>query len=44
MESGQRIFVHLTASLNCSENDVVIYEITKGPKGPSAMKVRLFKE
>ncbi len=45
MESGQRIFVHVNSLLEpVSENDVVIYEITKGPKGPSAMKVRLFKE
>jgi cold shock CspA family protein len=26
------------------EKDIVIFEIGKGPKGPSAIKVRLFKE
>jgi cold shock CspA family protein len=26
------------------ENDVVIFELGKGAKGPSAMKVKLFKE
>ncbi len=45
MESGQRIFVHVSSLLEpVNENDVVIFEITKGFKGPSAMKVRLFKK
>jgi cold shock CspA family protein len=26
------------------ENNIVIFEKGKGPKGPSAMKVKLFKE
>lgn len=45
LESGQRIFVHVNSLLEpVSENDVVIYEITRGTKGPSAIKVRLFQE
>jgi len=45
LESGQRIFVHVNSLLDpVSENDVVIYEITRGTKGPSAIKVRLFQE
>lgn len=45
IESGQRVFFHVNSLLEAiNENDKVIYEITKGPKGPSAMKVRMFKE
>ncbi len=45
MESNQRVFVHANSLLEpIIENNVVIFEITKGPKGPSAMKVRHFKE
>jgi cold shock CspA family protein len=43
--SGQRIFVHANSLLEpIIENDQVVYEIISGPKGPSAMKVKLFKE
>jgi cold shock CspA family protein len=43
--SNQSIFFHANNLLEpVKENNVVIFEIGKGPKGPSAMKVRLFKE
>jgi len=45
LESNQSIFVHANNLLEpVKENNIVIYEIGKGPKGPSAMKVKLFKE
>lgn len=45
MESNQRIFVHANSLLEpISENNLVTFELTKGPKGPSALKVKLFKE
>lgn len=45
MESNQRIFVHANSLLEpVFENDIVIFEIIKGPKGPSAMKVKLLKQ
>lgn len=45
LESNQRIFVHANSLLEpVIENNLVVFEITKGPKGPSAMKVKLFKE
>jgi cold shock CspA family protein len=44
-ESNQRVFVHANSLLEpIKENNIVIFEIGKGPKGPSAMKVKLFKE
>lgn len=44
-DSGQRIFVHVNSLLEpVAENDVVSYEITRGFKGPSAVKVKLFRE
>jgi len=43
--SQQSIFVHANSLLEpVKENDVVVYEIGKGPKGPAAMKVKLFRE
>jgi len=43
--SNQSIFFHANNLLEpVKENNVVVFEIGKGPKGPSAMKVRLFKE
>jgi cold shock CspA family protein len=43
--SQQSIFVHANNLLEpIKENNVVIFEIGKGPKGPSAMNVKLFKE
>jgi cold shock CspA family protein len=45
MKSGLSIFVHINSMLEpVKENDVVIFELGKGAKGPSAMKVKLFKE
>jgi cold shock CspA family protein len=45
LESRQSFFVHANNLLEpIKENNVVIFEIGKGPKGPSAMKVKLFKE
>lgn len=43
LESNQRIFVHVNSLLEpVKENDIVVFETGKGPKGPSAMKVKLF--
>ena len=45
LESQQSIFVHANNLLDpIKENNVVTFEIGKGPKGPSAMKFKLFKE
>jgi cold shock CspA family protein len=45
LTSNQSIFVHANNLLEpVKENNVVIFETGKGPKGPSAMKVKLFKE
>jgi cold shock CspA family protein len=45
LASNQRVFVHANSLLEpVKENDVVIFETGKGPKGPHAMKVKLFKE
>ncbi len=45
LESRQSVFVHANNLLDpIKENNVVTFEIGKGPKGPSAMKVKLFKE
>jgi len=45
LESDQRIFVHANSLLEpVIEDNVVVFEIVKGPKGPSAMKVKLFRE
>lgn len=45
LESNQSVFVHVNNLLDpVKENNIVIFEIGKGPKGLSAMKVKLFKE
>jgi cold shock CspA family protein len=45
LESNMRVFVHANNLLDTvKENNIVLFEITKGPKGPSAIKVKLFKE
>jgi cold shock CspA family protein len=45
MESQQSVFVHVNNLLEpVLENNVVMFEIGKGPKGPTALKVQLFKE
>ncbi|HPA87901.1 MAG TPA: cold shock domain-containing protein [Bacteroidales bacterium] len=45
LETSERIFLHVSNLLEpVKENNVVIYEAGKGPKGITAIKVRLFKE
>jgi cold shock CspA family protein len=45
LSSNQSVFVHVNSLMeSIKENDVVIFEIGKGMKGPAAMKVKLFKE
>lgn len=41
-ESKQSIFVHVKNLLEpVKQNDTVVFELGRGPKGPSAMKVKL---
>jgi cold shock CspA family protein len=45
LESRQSVFVHANNLLDLvKENNVVVFELGKGPKGPTALKVKLFKE
>jgi cold shock CspA family protein len=45
MESKQSVFVHINNLLeDIKENNIVSFEIGKGPKGLTALKVKLFKE
>jgi cold shock CspA family protein len=45
LDSKKSVFVHANnIEEPINENDVVIFEIGKGAKGPSAMKVSLFRE
>ena len=45
LESQRSIFVHSKNLLEpVVENNLVQFEIGKGPKGPTAMKVKLYKE
>src|SRR5512138_2773174 len=45
MDSRQSVFVHANNLLEViRENNIVVFEIGKGPKGPTALKVKLFKE
>jgi cold shock CspA family protein len=45
METRQSVFVHANNLLEVvRENNIVTFEIGKGPKGPTALKVKLFKE
>jgi cold shock CspA family protein len=45
METKQSVFVHANNLLEIvKENNVVTFEIGKGPKGPTALNVKLFKE
>lgn len=45
METRQSVFVHVNNILEpIKENNIVSFEIGKGPKGPTALKVKLFKE
>jgi cold shock CspA family protein len=43
-ETGESVFVHLTGLLdNIKDNNKVSFEVEMGPKGPSAVKVKLIK-
>jgi len=45
LESHQSVFVHVNSILEpVKENDIVIFEPGRSPKGPAALKVRLFTE
>jgi cold shock CspA family protein len=45
LESNQSVFVHVNSLLEpVEENNLVVFEIGKSPKGPSALKVKLLKE
>jgi cold shock CspA family protein len=45
MESKQSVFVHANNILELvKENNIVTFEIGKGPKGLTALNVRLFKD
>jgi cold shock CspA family protein len=45
METKQSVFVHANnLQEEVKENNIVSFEIGKGPKGPTALKVKLFKE
>ena len=45
MENNQSVFVHANNLQEIiKENNIVIFEIGKGPKGPTALKVKLFKD
>jgi cold shock CspA family protein len=45
MENNQSVFVHANnLSEIIKENNIVTFEIGKGPKGLTALKVKLFKE
>jgi cold shock CspA family protein len=45
IESRQSVFVHANNLLETiKENNIVSFEIGKGPKGLTALKVKLFKE
>ena len=44
METKQSVFVHANNLMeDVKENNIVNFEIGKGPKGPTALKVTLFK-
>jgi cold shock CspA family protein len=44
MANNQSVFVHINNMLDeIKEDNIVIFEIGKGPKGPMAMNVKLFK-
>jgi cold shock CspA family protein len=44
LESNERIYVHVSNLVDTiEENSIVIYETGKGPKGSSAINVKLFK-
>jgi cold shock CspA family protein len=45
MENKQSVFVHANNLEEAvKENNIVTFEVGKGPKGPTALKVKLFKD
>ena len=45
MDSKQSVFFHVNNLLETvKENNIVTFEIGKGPKGPTGLNVKLFKE
>ncbi|MCE5345795.1 MAG: cold shock domain-containing protein [Bacteroidales bacterium] len=45
MENNQSVFVHVNNLVDTiKENNIVIFELGKGPKGFTALNVKLFKE
>jgi cold shock CspA family protein len=45
MGSDERIFVHVNNLIDpVKENNIVVFEVGKGPRGATALNVRLFKE
>ncbi len=45
MESKQSVFFHVNNVLDpIKENNIVIFEVGKGPKGATALNVKLFKD
>lgn len=45
LQSNERVFVHANNLLEpIIENNIVVFETGKGPKGISALKVKLFRE
>lgn len=45
LETDEKIFVHLNSLVDqIAEEDIVTFEIGKGPRGPMAIDVRLFHE
>jgi len=45
METRQSIFVHANNLLEpIKENNIVNYEVVKGPKGPTAMRVKIYRK
>lgn len=45
LDTNKSIFVHVNnIEQPIKENDQVVFEMGKGPKGPAAMKVKLFRE
>jgi cold shock CspA family protein len=45
MDSKQSVFVHANnLEEQIKENNIVIFEIGKGPKGPTALKVKIFRD
>jgi len=45
LESNEKVFVHINNLVDrVKENDLIVFELGKGPRGLTAIKVKLFKE